>query len=122
MEVEPRAAGTWRSTRRGHVAVLERLHAGRGSAPEQRRGAVERLSIANEHGGITGPIVESLVASIDRPPVSHDGNLDGAGLLPQVERPGILVHRGCAVFHLDELQRVVNAEMLQGVERQVGRR
>ena len=50
--------------------------------PEQRRGAVECLSIADEHGSVTWPIAKGLVAPIDRLPIAHDGNLDGAGLLP----------------------------------------
>ena len=90
--------------------------------PEQCRGSVERLSIADEHGSVTWPIAEGLVALIDRLPIAHDGNLDGTGLLPQVERPGVLAHGGCTIFDLYKFQRVVNTEVLEGVERQVGRR
>ena len=67
----PALALASRSVRRGSL-----------SAPKQRRGAVERLSIADEHGSVTGPIPEGRVAPIDRVPVAHDGHLDGAGPLP----------------------------------------
>jgi hypothetical protein len=100
------------------------LTASHGCAPsspsEQRGGAVGRLPIANGHNGITELIAKSLVASIDRPPVAHDSNLDGAGLPPHV-RPAILAHCGCAVFDIQEFHRVVNTEVLEGVESQVGR-
>ena len=34
----------------------------------------------------------------------------------------MLAYRGCAIFDLYELQHVVNTEVLERVERQVGRR
>ena len=99
---------------------------GGGAGSSARRGpkhperAVQAPPVADQHHRVAGPIGSFGLPLVDGPAVADHGDLDRAGSLPEVEGGGGFAERRGGRFDLHQLQGVVDAEMLQGVEAQIG--
>ncbi len=60
---------------------------------ENRRGVFETFAITNQDCRVARAVTKVRIPTVDRPPVSHHGDLDGARLAPKVEGPGIFAIR-----------------------------